>query len=93
MKESEIIGKIRAYLKTVDCCFSWKEHGGQFGQAGIPDIICCYNGRFVAFEVKTDKGRPTVLQQVTINKIRQAGGTAEIVRSVDDVRAIIQKLR
>ena len=65
MLEKDIIAKIRAYLKTVPNCFFWKEHGGQYGTAGIPDIIACINGHFFGFEVKTDKGKPTTLQTVT----------------------------
>lgn len=93
MKEKEIIAAIKEYLKTINNCFYWKEHGSQFGQAGIPDIICCLKGKFIAFEVKTEKGKTTILQEVTIRKIRIAGGYAEVVRSVEDVKAIIEKLR
>ena len=93
MKESEIISAIKEYLKTVSNCFYWKEHGGEFGQAGIPDIICCLSGKFIAFEVKTDKGKTTVLQEITLRKIRRAGGYAEVVRSVSDVKTIMEKLR
>jgi mevalonate kinase len=93
MKESEIIAGIKDYLKTVDNCFYWKEHGSQFGQAGIPDIICCIGGRFIAFEVKTDKGKTTVLQEITLRKIRKAGGTAEVVRSVREVKDLIERLK
>ena len=66
-----------------------KEHGGMYGTAGIPDIICCYRGRFYGFEVKTEDGEPTRLQEATIRKIQKAGGTALVVRSVDEVRAVI----
>ena len=38
------------------------------------------------------KNQPTKLQAATIDKIRQAGGTASVVRSVDDVRQIIEGL-
>ena len=57
MKESDIVKAILKYLKTEPDCFCWKEHGGMYGTAGIPDIICCYRGKFVAFEVKTEKGK------------------------------------
>ena len=67
MKESDIVRAILKYLKTVPDCFCWKEHGGMYGTAGIPDIICCYCGKFVAFEVKTEKGRTTALQNSVIN--------------------------
>lgn len=90
MSETDIVKAILRYLKTVDQCFCWKEHGGMYGTVGIPDIICCYRGRFYGFEVKTETGRPTELQKATIRKINRAGGTAAIVRSVDDVRRILE---
>ena len=90
MRESDIVKRIREYLKTVPGCFFWKEHGGQYGTAGIPDIIACINGHFFGFEVKTDDGRSTKLQEATIRKINEAGGTAVVVRSVEEVRRIIE---
>jgi hypothetical protein len=93
MNESEIVKCIKAYLKTVDNCFFWKEHGGQYGQGGLPDIIACIGGRFAAFEVKTDKGKTTALQEITLRKIREAGGVAELVRSVEDVRRVIAQIQ
>lgn len=90
MLEKDIIKAIMKYLKTVPCCFAWKEHGGMYGTAGIPDIIACVDGRFYGFEVKTETGKPTGLQEATIRKIREAGGVAGIVRSVDEVRAILE---
>jgi penicillin-binding protein-related factor A (putative recombinase) len=92
MKEVEIVKRIKDYLKTVDGCFSWKEHGGQFGTAGIPDLIICYKGRFVAFEVKTATGKLTVLQAITLRQIEKAGGIAKVVRSVDEVRTVIENI-
>lgn len=92
MKESDIVKKILKYLKTVEGCFFWKEHGGMYGTAGIPDIICCYCGRFIGFEVKTDVGEPTKLQLAAIRKIQSAGGIALVVRSVDEVKAVIEDI-
>jgi hypothetical protein len=89
MKESDIVKAIMKYLKTVPHCFAWKEHGGMYGTAGIPDIIACIDGDFFGFEVKTESGKPTKLQEATIRKILAAGGTALVVRSVDEVRAVV----
>ena len=89
MAEKDIVQSILRYLKTVPDCFAWKTHGGMYGTAGIPDIIACVNGRFFAFEVKTTSGKATALQKATLQKILASGGTAEIVRSVDEVRAIL----
>ena len=91
MLEKDIVAKIRNYLKTVPNCFFWKEHGGQYGTAGIPDIIVCHRGRFIALEAKVGKNTPTKLQAATIDKIRQAGGTAAVVYSVEDVRSVISE--
>ena len=89
MKEVDIVKAIMKYLKTVPGCFCWKEHGGMYGTAGIPDIIACINGHFSGFEGKTANGKPTKLQEATIRKILAAGGTALVVRSVDEVRTVI----
>lgn len=61
-----------------------------YGTSGIPDVIACINGHFYGFEVKTETGSPTKLQEATIRKIADAGGTATIVRSVDEVRALVE---
>lgn len=89
MKESQLIQNIRKYLATLPECFYWKEHGGQYGTAGIPDIIVCYKGRFIALEAKVGRNQPTRLQAATIVQIRHAGGIAAVVRSVEDVKAVL----
>ena len=89
MKESAIVKNILQYLKTLPGCFSWKEHGGMYGTAGVPDIIACIGGRFYGFEVKTERGKPTALQEATLRKIQAAGGIAVVVRSVADVKAVL----
>ena len=92
MNEAALIQRIRQYLATVPECFFWKEHGGQYGTAGIPDIIVCFKGRFIAFEAKAGKNTPTKLQAATIEKIRRAGGIAAVVYSVREVKDVIAKL-
>lgn len=89
MKEADIVKVIMRFLKTLPNCFAWKEHGGMYGTAGIPDIIACIDGKFYGFEVKTDIGKPTKLQESTMRKINKAGGTAVVVRSVDEVKSIL----
>ena len=92
VKEADLITTIKKYLATLPETFAWKEHGGQYGTAGIPDIIVCHRGRFIALEAKVGKNQPTKLQTVTIEQIRKAGGTAAVVRSVADVKTIISEL-
>ena len=92
MKEKDLIAKISNYLKSVDGLFFWKEHGGQDGTAGIPDLIVCYKGKFIAFEAKVGKNKATPLQDATIKRIIKAGGYALVVRTLDEVKEIIEAL-
>ena len=45
-------------------------------RAGIPDILACYKGRFIAIEVKRPetKGNVSELQIYNIKKVKEAGG-------------------
>jgi len=92
MLEKDIVNSIMRYLKTVPGCFCWKEHGGLYGTAGLPDIICCFHGRFVAFEVKTPTGKLTKLQETTLQRIQAARGNAYKVTSVKEVQCILSSL-
>lgn len=51
------------------------------GRHGVPDIICCAGGRFLAIECKAPgkKGTVTPLQQRALMGIDQAGGIALVV--------------
>ena len=84
--EKDIVAAILQILKKRPRCFAWKTHGGMYGTAGIPDIIACMGGRFVALEVKQPGGKPTRLQEITLGKIREAGGIAAVVTSVEEAK-------
>ena len=92
MIEQDVVNLIKKYLQTIPNLFFWKEHGGQYGTAGIPDIIICYKGKFIAFECKRPGGKPTILQKITINKIEKAKGIVKIVTSVDQVKEVIEQI-
>lgn len=91
--ESEITKKIQRYLRTVPGWWGFKVLGGAQQKRGVPDIIGCFNGIFVAFEVK----RPGVgvvsdLQAHIIEQIKSANGHSFVVYSVDDVKAALAGL-
>lgn len=93
MLERDIVAAIKRYLLTLgDAVFFWKEHGGPYGCAGIPDIICCYKGRFIGLECKLPGGRLTELQKRAIEKINRAGGIACRVENVEDVKCVIARV-
>lgn len=93
MLERDIVAGVKKYLLSLGSnIYFWKEHGGPYGTSGVPDIICCYKGRFVGMECKLPGGRLTELQKRAIHKINLAGGIARRVESVADAQAIIQQV-
>ena len=93
MLERDVVAEIKKYLSSLGGnVFFWKEHGGPYGTSGVPDIICCYKGRFLGLEVKLPSGKLTELQKRAIEKINRAGGIACRVESVEDVRAVIARV-
>ena len=93
MLERDIVAAIKKYLSSLGAdVFFWKEHGGPYGTSGIPDIICCYKGRFIGMECKLPSGRLSEMQKRAIQKISQAGGIAGRVESVADAMAMIQRV-
>lgn len=53
--------------------------GMGLGRSGIPDIIGCKNGKFIAIECKAGKGKPTALQERELIAICNAGGFTFVV--------------
>lgn len=74
--------KIKSYLKSIGAYFI-KTHGDRFSKVGTPDILACVNGKFVAVEVKGEKGKPSELQLYHIEQIQKAGGYAIILYPKD----------
>lgn len=54
----------------------FKMWGGGMSKSGIPDLICCINGIFVAIEVKASNGRPSELQKLNVGRINLSRGIA-----------------
>jgi len=86
--ESEIQAQILRWLR---------EHGifafkvALASPNGIPDVICCFDGKFVALEVKrNERGRVAPLQWLRKEEIENAGGESYIPWSVDMVKEIFE---
>lgn len=65
------------FLKSVPKCWVLKTH--EVSRRGIPDIILCLDGAFVALELKIEGGETDMLQQYELGAIRKAGGIAMAV--------------
>lgn len=53
---------------------------GGYGRSGVPDIIVCYRGQFLAVECKAGYNKPTLLQEKEMADIRRAGGATLVIR-------------
>lgn len=56
-------------------------HG--FGRSGVPDIICCANGKFLGIECKAGNNQPTALQEKEMQSIRDAGGKTIVINETN----------
>jgi len=53
---------------------------------GVPDLLVCFNGRFIGIEVKTPNGNASRLQKLNLSWIEDSGGNAFVARSWEDVK-------
>ena len=62
-----------------------KYHGSEFSEAGVSDLLCCLDGRFLAAEFKAPDGKHpvTVKQQAFGDRVLGAGGCFAVIRSVE----------
>ena len=81
-QEKNFENKIKKFLESKGCYFV-KHFGCAFTKAGVPDLLCCVNGRFLAIEVKAENGKVSDLQTYNIERIKEAGGVAVIVKPSD----------
>ncbi|SHJ77446.1 VRR-NUC domain-containing protein [Paramaledivibacter caminithermalis] len=79
MTEKQLQRKVIKFLKFQPNTWFFKVFGGGYQRAGIPDLICCINGVFIAIELKGDNGKPTELQKMNIKNINAAGGIGVIL--------------
>lgn len=91
LKEKAVENKIKKWLKDKNYWF-FKVHGSMFQPSGIPDILACINGKFVAIEVKRTKGGiVSPLQKAQIEMIKKNGGIAGVANSMEEFLEILKE--
>jgi len=78
--EGRVKDKVKKLLKERGIWYFMPAANG-FGRVGIPDFICCMDGKFLAIETKAPGKRDntTANQENRINEIRAARGWALVV--------------
>ena len=92
MTEKQLSDKIIKALRQMGA-FAVKIHGGTFQARGLPYIVGCWRGMFFGLEVKLPGKENTItkLQQKKLQDIEDAGGTAEMVTTVDQALKAVKR--
>ena len=69
-----------------------KTHVSSFQSQGEPDIDCCYKGYWISFELKIPGNKPSALQQLKMQKIREANGIAKSVYSLEEIKETLYEI-
>jgi Holliday junction resolvase len=81
-KEAKVKKKVKEILDALQVYYFFPPANG-YGRAGIPDVVGCIDGWFIAIECKAGKGKTTALQERELQRIADAGGFAWVVYETD----------
>lgn len=99
LKEKEIQAQVLSYLKY-NHVFCWRNNStgiydtakqrfrrpGTFFLPGVADILGVYTqGRFLAIEIKSEKGKLSEHQTYFLEEVNRWGGIGIVCRSIEDV--------
>ena len=90
--EKKVKDKVVKLLKEAGVYYFYASTHG-FGRSGVPDLVCCLQGKFVGIECKAGKNKPTPLQEKEMAAIRAAGGTTLVVNeeNINDVKELLNE--
>lgn len=92
MRESKLQQDCIRYLNN-EGIVVFNIHGGGWSSKGAPDLICCVNGKFVAFELKVDDNNMQSDQRLWKKRIVKNGGGHYCPRSLPEFITIVKGLR
>lgn len=92
--EKNFENKIKKFLKENGCWFV-KYFANRNTRAGVPDLLACVNGYFVAIEVKGPTGKPSELQLWNVEQIQKSNGFAVVLYpdQFDDFVRLVKHLK
>jgi len=91
MKEQDYQNKI---IKRLEAKGAYVVKVVSASKKGVPDLLICYKGRFLAVEVKTPFTRQNTskLQEYNLNLVKRAGGYSVIATEFDDLTQILDRI-
>ena len=91
--EGKVKAKVKACLQARSI-WHCTPIGSQFGNAGVPDILCCWDGKFLGIEVKAPGKRSNItdMQKCQLAGIRAAGGAAIVVDDIAQMEDLLNAI-
>ncbi len=80
--EKKVKNKVVQILRRMGAYYFFPATYGM-GRSGVPDVIVCYQGRFIGIECKAGKNQPTPLQLRELGAIETAGGIPLVIRETN----------
>lgn len=89
--EARVKNAIKKYLDTIGNLWYYMPVSNGMGRVGCPDILVCFRGMFLAFEVKAPgkRANTTANQDREIRGIAEALGEVHVVDHVDQVKFVV----
>jgi hypothetical protein len=92
MNETQFKVKVLAWLRDQPLTWAVKYHGGPMSTSGVPDLLCCVAGQFLALELKSPTAPkatrvPLPAQRVQAEQIVGAGGGWAVCWTMEQVQA------
>ena len=92
MRESRLQSKIISYLKA-NGIYYVNTYGSGMTAKGVPDLLICLNGKFIAFECKVDDNSMQPDQKIHEIRIKRSKGKHYCPRTLNEAGQIIEKER
>lgn len=93
MTEAEIQRDVLSYLRRRGLLHArtnaGRKGGVRLAPAGWPDVVGMYKGHFFGLEIKAKDGVVSAEQWATLLRIRDEGGYAGVVHSVEEVSRLL----
>jgi hypothetical protein len=89
---SSLVTTVQAYLGWVPRhAWIYKVWGGPMSRCGVPDILCCIQGRLLGIECKSGRGRLSQAQQAERGALVAIGALFIEARHVEDVEQALAR--
>ena len=88
--ESAFQQKVLDYIRSRGG-YPIKIHVSSYQTEGEPDVVCCYKGRFCAFELKQGSVLSD-LQELKLGLIKESGGVAMEVRNISEIKDVFDDI-